>query len=590
MLRLWVISLFGTGLDLLAGDAVVRASSGRFSLGGAIYVTVLVAVGIAFAKTLLHVSPTDAARQRERERKRKQRELSLEEAMARIRARDPSFCPDAFLLRASQALRAYKRAWNQQDFAPVRPFVSDAVYERCCLQLAELKRRGVHDATENWLVQERKIAQVDPGEHFQTITVRFRAASEVYRKDAAGRLVSGHKLPQRIVEYCSFVRKPGAATRASGGLLEGNCPNCGTPLHLNETGICGSCGAKVWSGRYDWVLTEITREGEWHARPHNEVPGVPALSAADPAFCLQHLHDRANAMFWRRITAWQLGDVTLLRNMATADYCQTLAGELAPNPDGTRRIPAEPVIGSVETEGILCESPFDQALVRINWSSGGECLFPDGRRQPIIQIRFRASFFLLTRRHGAQGSLDDALSSSHCRGCGAPVTASYSAVCQHCGIPIVDADRDWLLAAVYFEDEPPVQALRSRFRKMAPTGRAPSSGRELVAWMIQVMVADGTVEAEERALLETVAAKHGVAASELELLIVAARAGELELDLPHNASTARNWLGTLAAMALADGKASEEEKKVMQALGRHLGLSKKKIREIISGSRTHHCQ
>jgi predicted lipid-binding transport protein (Tim44 family)/tellurite resistance protein/ribosomal protein L37E len=588
MVRLWVIFLLGNGLDLLAGETVGLASSERFSLSVAIYVTVLVSVGVAFAKTLLHISPADAARQRERERKRKERALSLEEAVARIRARDPAFCPDAFLLRASQALRAYKRAWNQQDFVPVRPFVSDAVYERCCLQLAEKKRRGIHDVTEDWIVQERMIAQVDPGEHLQTITVRFRATAKVYREDAAGRLVSGHKFPQPVVEYCSFVRKPGAATRASGGLLEGNCPNCGTPLHLNETGICSSCGAKVWSGRYDWVLTEIIQEGEWRARPHIEVPGVAALSAADPAFCLQQLHDRANAMFWRRITAWQLGDVALLRNMATADYCQTLAAELVPNPDGTRRIPAEPVIGSVETEGILCESPFDQALVKINWSSGGECLFPDGRRQPVIHIGFRTSFFLLTRRHGAQGSLDDALSSSHCRGCGAPVTASYSALCQHCGIPLVDADRDWLLAAVYFENEPPVQALLSRFRKVVPTGRAPSSGRELVAWMIQVMVADGTVEAEERALLEAVAARHGVAASELELLIVAAQAGELELELPHNASTARDWLGTLAAMALADGKASEEEKKIMQALGRRLGLSKKKIREIISGARTHH--
>lgn len=42
MVRLGVISLFGSGLDLLAGDAVVWASSGRFSLGGAIYVTILV--------------------------------------------------------------------------------------------------------------------------------------------------------------------------------------------------------------------------------------------------------------------------------------------------------------------------------------------------------------------------------------------------------------------------------------------------------------------------------------------------------------------------------------------------------------------
>lgn len=599
-LLVWSLSLLATGPYALTrpgsgGDCresnvcvaqlqSARVPERRASFEGpltlALYVTVLVSLWAAFGKALTHLSPEQDVRSR----KRKTAELSLEDAIQRIRDQDPGYDPDAFLRRVSHAFRVLQGAWNKQDLTPVRPLVSDAIHERSCLQIAELKRRGLRDILEDLIVQEKAIAQVDLTEHFQTITVRFRASARSYRVDAEEHLVSGHEFPQSFVEYWSFVRRPGAATLASGGLLEGNCPNCGTPLHLNETGICRSCNAKVWSARYDWVLTEITHESEWRARPHRDVPGVATLSKNDPAFCLQQLQDRVSAAFWRRVTAWQAGDVTMLRNVATADYCQALAEELAPDPDGTRRIPAEVTVGAVQTEGILCESPLDKVLVRINWSSSAECLFPDGARRPIIHMGFRVSFFLLTRKHGAQGSLDDGLSSSHCRGCGAPTTASNSAVCEHCGRPLVDEDQDWLLAGVYFEDEPLVAALLARFREIGKrTG--PSSGRELVAWMVQVMAADDRIEDEERALLGAVAAKHGVTESELEPLVAAARADKLELELPHNSRTARDWLAAMAEMALADGELSDEERKVMETLGRRLGLGKKKITGIISGAR-----
>jgi len=308
------------------------------------------------------------------------------------------------------------------------------------------------------------------------------------------------------------------------------------------------------------------------------------------------LHDRVSAMFWRRITAWQAGDVTLLRNVATADYCQALEEELAPDPDRTRRIPVGVAVGAVETEGILCQAPLDQALVRIHWSGGAERLAPDGTRHQTIRISFHVSYFLLVRKHGAQGSLDDALLSSHCRACGSPATARNVGVCEHCGIPLIDAERDWLLREVYFKDESPVRVLLSRFEGMGsgqgstgrsgePASRGPSSGRELMAWAIQVMLADDRIEEEEEALLMTVAAKQGLSASELERLIAAARAGELTLALPHNAGTSRTWLGVMADMAFADGRVSDEERKVLGALGKRLGMGKKKIKGIISGAR-----
>ena len=576
-------------------DMQRRMVRAEFPLGPLLFIGLLLGVGALWGKAL-GVEATAEQAERAKRRSRKPAERSLEDEIRRIGSSDPAFNTEAFLRRSSHAFRVFQRAWNKQDLSPIRHLVSDAIYERSSLQIAEMQRQGVCGVLEDLLVQDKTIAQVDVSEHYQTITVRFQASAKSYRVDANRRFVSGDRQPQSFVECWSFVRRPGATTLATGGLLEGNCPNCGTPLHLNQTGICSSCDAKVWSGRYDWVLTEITHGSEWRKRPHHDVPGVAGISRSDPAFCLQQLHDRVSAMFWRRITAWQAGDVTLLRNVATADYCQALAEELAPDPDGTRRIPVGAEVGAVETEGILCETPLDQALVRIHWNGGAERLALDGARHQTIRISFHVSYFLLVRKHGVQGSLDDALLSSHCRSCGSPATARNVGVCEHCGIPLVDVERDWLLRKVYFEDEPPVRVLLSQFEGMGsgqssagrsgePANRSPSSGRELMAWAIQVMLADDKIEEEEEALLKTVAAKQGLSAAELERLLAAARAGELTLALPHSAGASLTWLGVMADMAFADGRVSDEEKKVLEALGKRLGMGKKKISRVISSAR-----
>ena len=41
------------------------------------------------------------------------------------------------------------------------------------------------------------------------------------------------------------------------------CPNCGAPLDVNETGDCKFCGAAVTSGKFDWVLSKIDQANDW---------------------------------------------------------------------------------------------------------------------------------------------------------------------------------------------------------------------------------------------------------------------------------------------------------------------------------------
>ena len=320
------------------------------------------------------------------------------------------------------------------------------------------------------------------------------------------------------------------------------------------------------------------------------------MAANDPGFCLQHLEDRASVVFWRRIAAWQSGKVLPLRKMSTPAYCEAMARDLRPDPDGTRPIPSGAAVGSVETEGILCESPLDQALVRIHWSSGTELQQPNGTRQRTIGVRFHVSFFLLTRKHGVKGDMDDALSSAHCPGCGAPVTNTVADACEYCGDAMANGEQDWLLANVCVADEQPVREFLSRLQEAKPRRKSrarsreavslpPVSGRELVAWALRVMLADNVIDEEEMKLLEALATKHGIRKAERKRLIVAAQAGELELGMPEEANTTHACLEAMAEMALVDGAVTAAERETMHTLGKRLGLGKRKIAKTITEAR-----
>jgi predicted lipid-binding transport protein (Tim44 family)/endogenous inhibitor of DNA gyrase (YacG/DUF329 family) len=514
--------------------------------------------------------------------------LAREQGLAELRQDDPDFSPDLFLARVQNAFLRLQHAWSEGNLNPARHFVSDAVHERFSLQLAEMRQRGVRNIMENVIVQDAAIALIEAGQRFQTIAVRIEASAVDYEVDGKGRLVFGSRQPQTFAEYWSFIRRPGATSRSGKGLMEGNCPNCGGALDINQAAQCPFCQAKVRSGQYDWVLAEITQESEWRPRQSRDVPGLAALEAADPGFSLQHLEDRASVMFWRHIAAWRKGDPAPLRKMARDTCCELLAKSFRPAADGRRLIPQQAAVGSVDTLGILCADPLDQAVIEVRWSCALQNLLPDGREHPQAATSFRTSRFVLSRNHGTVGETDDALASAHCPACGAPALASEANACEYCGTVLNQGDRDWVLDGIFPPHDPTVENLLERCRQTAPAARpaAPASGgTELVAWMVYVMLSDGQIDDGENRLLHTFAAARGVAQPRLDQIIAAMQAGELEVQLPADSRQARDWLAQMAEMALADGTIAREEQDAMLLLGQHLRLTRYDVNHIIAVAR-----
>jgi uncharacterized tellurite resistance protein B-like protein len=518
--------------------------------------------------------------------------ISLDDGLSSIRRQDSNFDKGAFLDRIKIAFMKLQDAWSKQDLGQVRAFISDGIYERFSLQINDQKAEGVRDHMEEINVSSMSIAHAEVEKVFETITVRINASAVDYQVDLkTGKRVSGSKRSDSFVEYWTFIRKPGAEMKAESGLIEGNCPNCGAALQVNESAKCPACQAVIKSGEYDWILSEITQESEWQAGSKSRLPGVDKLQRVDRHFSVQQLEDRASVMFWRYVDSLCSGRIDPIRKMATDECCDALLKKFAPNEKGVRYVPGDTAVGAVDTLGIAVDEPMDRALVKVRWSATRISVDSNGKKKVVAQSTVMTDMFVLARTHGATAAQEGALSSAHCPNCGAPVSDEVSDACDYCNTVLNDGNSDWVLVAVAKPHDDVVSQVKSGFHgglKVASAGtpiREEVGGMEVAAWLLKVMLADGHVDDKERELLHHYADARHIPRSQMDAMIETAAQGHFECPEPQGTQECRQWMGSMARMALADGFVSKDEEAALLELGKHLDYSAYDVKHVITEER-----
>jgi hypothetical protein len=527
------------------------------------------------------------------------RQQALRAALVRLDAR---FDDAAFFARVRTAFVAVQEGWCGHRPERFRAFVSDGVHERFALQIDEQKALGYRDAMEEIEVAEVTLADLVSEGAFDALTVRIAASARDYRvriEDQA--FLSGSRSREPFAEFWSFVRRRGATTKPGApGLIEGSCPNCGGPVGGEAGATCPHCKTWLRDGRLDWVLAEITQAVEWRGGGRETPPGVDDLRGGDPDLDVQDLEDRASVFFWRRATAQRTGDADLLRRSSTPAFFDRFEGDLrADQAAPSRRWDGECAVGGVETLGVVRQPGADRALVEIAWQGTPftfEKATADGvpRREPRSPIA--RSTFVLARKPGSVTRIEEALSSAHCPGCGAPDLGGATAACEFCGTVRVEGDRGWLLEDVLERGDPKRAALvaalpggaRPRVAVVATAGGRlgnlglrPGIGEATVAWAVSAALADETIDDAERATLARLARKAGVAPARVEELIAEAGSPGFAPPGPVDAREARVFVERMADAALADGDVSAKEMRMLVSLGATQGLAPLDVRMIV---------
>jgi predicted lipid-binding transport protein (Tim44 family) len=181
--------------------------------------------------------------------------------LAAIKAHDPQFEAEAFLGQAQTSFFTIQQAWTECKPEMSRAVMADGLAQQTAMQLEEYRRDNKLNRLDGLTVSDARIVGAHSDNVYDTVTVRFSAASADYDVDAkSGRMVKGHKDIEAWTEDWIFQRSSGAVTKPA-GLMSHKCPNCGAPINVNAEGICEYCHQQVMSGKYDWVLSRIDQVG-----------------------------------------------------------------------------------------------------------------------------------------------------------------------------------------------------------------------------------------------------------------------------------------------------------------------------------------
>lgn len=505
---------------------------------------------------------------------------------------DPEFQEPRFLQRVEAAFHKAQTSWCEQSLEPLRPFVSDGVFERFSLQIEEQKQDGWRQGMLGLRVGSLELVHVETGSVFDTVTVRIPFRADIHRLALAdGKKISGSALPRNWFSECwSFVRRRGARSLAGEGLIEGKCPNCAAPLTMNQSARCTHCECLARSGEFDWVLAEITQTSEWRAESERQLPGLQAFAQRDPGMNVQLLEDRASVAFWRKCAADRAASIDPLTRVGDEEFCRRYAEHLAAAASGERQYMADCAVGSVRSLGILpaaeaAKRGRDRAVVEIVWDGRLATVKIADERRLAPRRTLRRSLFVFGRRAGVQTRLEETFTTAHCGTCGAHDPGGTDPACPYCGTPRTGGKTSWLLEQVV----PANSSEAARFQaELAAASRAPEtqevpeseprpeSAAGLLTWAVALVQEDHRVSADERAAVLALA-EHGEVPPERVDELLEAPDNSEAVPRPRDEREARAWLATLARIAMADGKITSGERRFLRRAAELLGVGQREL-------------
>jgi hypothetical protein len=182
-------------------------------------------------------------------------------AWSQFHTDDPAVTEQALDARLALIHAELNRAWNAQDLAPARGFVSDGMFDYLGYWIQAYRAQGLRNVVDEARMVRAEPVKLGRDAHYDALTVRIFALGKDYTLDARGAVVGGDRSSHRhYSEYWTLIR--GAGTRGP-PRAERNCPSCGAELRVEMSGDCSYCRVRVTTGRFDWVLSKIEQDDSY---------------------------------------------------------------------------------------------------------------------------------------------------------------------------------------------------------------------------------------------------------------------------------------------------------------------------------------
>jgi tellurite resistance protein len=468
---------------------------------------------------------------------------------------------------------------------PVRAVISDGVFHRFQIQLDMNKMQGIRNLAEHpQLTGARLVKEERFGKY---LSVDFLVRGRVHDRDvkAEGGATVSENGSEEFEEIWSFTRLAegamGEPPLVDGGdasspqVLKAlaNCPKCAAPLSDAGGSRCGSCGAVLNSGAYDWVLAEITQAEEWAAGNRADLDGyysaLPVTAGTDARAWLspQELEDRASVVFVRYQSALHRGNLSSLALFAAPELLQRLSGPGKEPP--LYRL----AVGAVDLSGFSAVAGLAKAWIRVKFSGA-----PRRADEPEHQERVLVFSKSLDAAMGK-----NALSSMSCPACGGPLESTDQAKCAYCGAVLASPEANWVLCdyggnALLSQVMAPRALPDSAGKTRAAAAAGPGAQFRLLSAMIAAALEDGVISAQEETTIRDFARNFGLGPIFVDTLLRKVKTDPEALNQPIGAQEALRWLNNFIMVAASDGVITAQEEALILAFARRQNLDEGKTR------------
>jgi tellurite resistance protein len=328
----------------------------------------------------------------------------------------------------------------------------------------------------------------------------------------------------------------------------------------------------VNSGHYDWVLAEITQGSQYQTQA-DEPKGFAQQRQRDPALSTEVLEDRASLLFWKWIEAQSGGDAARLAKVASPAFVDRIKAEIAQLAEqGKRKCFIECAVGAVDTLQFVQAGERTIAAVEIRWSARMAIAAPEGQ-PPSVPSQPQRHVMLLERRAGAQtGSAG--MATNRCPSCAAPLSDNGQPTCDSCCSVLSGGEADWVLRDFGSWEWWRAQGQKPAASALSGQEVPDREERErLVYLMVAMAKADGVIDQKESAMLRMAAGRWEVPWANVEQAMNAA--DEALPAVEKGSAEAESMLRDVVQLMRADGKIDAKEKKLLKQLAIHLGFQER---------------
>jgi uncharacterized tellurite resistance protein B-like protein len=216
--------------------------------------------------------------------------------------------------------------------------------------------------------------------------------------------------------------------------------------------------------------------------------------------------------------------------------------------------------------------------VKVRWSGILMTRTP-GRESELRAKSISTQVYTLIRKQNVQTSPAGTFSSAGCPKCGAPLQVSDTGGCEYCGAILTNGDYEWVLDSVdrFTED-----MAREHFssldeqRSLHPDHHLSVHATDTplaISILAQAALLDGVLDEKERKYLQQLGAHRGLTPQQVDDVIEQARAMDTRLPKPASTRQAQAYISQLVHVFLVDGTLSRGEEQMLVNYADFVGLT-----------------